>query len=935
MKRMLIKTASVAIAACTLCSMTSILKVNAEPMLKNSGLNYNETTSYDLGSCDSGYTSGIWISAAPGKDWSKNITNFSLLLIGIGEYSSGMNKSNIDYPLDDAFFTSLENTLKSARTNGTTVGIRLRYDDNGTTNPEPADFERVIEHIKQLGESNLLYEYEDVITFVETGLVGSWGEQWGGKYTSLEHKARVLNEFMKITPISLPLVVRTPNTFRQWLKDYCNIETTPQDMSYSIDDKELAAQAARVGLYNDGYMGSDSDLGTFSDRSGETAWISTTSAYGGEFSGNDEWRLKYSTWLPENAIPEMYYTNLLRINGNLLKTHTANKTYATREEAEKKLSEIADLYNNAGLGNFDYEGNIEQTNDGFKASWKLMGYDDFIFDKNLDEKLGVSCDNSAFYGTNVWQFIRSHIGYRFVLRNSELSSESAPGKGFKLNFTVENTGFSNAPKDKEAEIILKQGDITYTYDTDINAKTWDSGFSKTETLDLTLPKTMPGGNWDVYLRISNINKDSAYDTSFCTRFANEDLQFDNSLGANYMGSINISGNTDVEMPKYDDIKPAGYYINSNAVSVNENDPINLLDKGYIFNEDGHYGFTFIYKVSGINNPIQLGKWYAEFKGESTNYSSAYTTYGINTRNQELSEDGYYAMNIPFYGCAFNCQEATISDVTRLSALNINDSRNYWSKDTYTSLGGNANVQIQPIAFIEGGYSNYNVTYHLPNGDANYTGSYGFEDKLSQTIKNVKAVTALSLLDKDCPKEYKDENGNIYKLIGYTTKKDDKGCIINENFPAMGTIELYPYYELDLEKTDMNKLVYKITNCKDLQGVRYVLNDDSMTATVGDGSAWKNNSGYSGSNDVIIPAMVESDGKLYRVTEVKENAFYDFVNVINSKNNLAISDVVNLQKYIVKAKLLTYEEKLKYDMDKNGHLNITDLTILKEMINGEF
>ncbi|MDE6020564.1 MAG: DUF4832 domain-containing protein, partial [Ruminococcus sp.] len=753
MKKIMLKTVAIISSVCIIGGMIPSLPINAEPALKDSGINYKESTEYDLGQYDSGYTSGIWISAAPGKDWSKSISGFSLLLIGIGGYSSGMNQSKTDFDLDEAFFTSLENTLKSARLNGTTVGIRLRYDDNGTTNPEPADFDKVLYHIKQLGESGLLYKYEDVITFVETGLVGSWGEQWGGKYTSLEHKAQVLDEFMKITPLSIPLVIRTPNTFRQWLKDYCNIETAPENMSYSIQDKELAAQAARVGLYNDGYMGSDSDLGTYSNRAGETAWISTTSSYGGEFSGNDEWRLKYPTWLPENALPEMYYTNLLRINSNIWKTRSVNTTYKTREEAEKRLSDIGTLYNSAGLGNYNYDGNIEQTNDGFKASWKWIGYDDFIFDKNLDEKLGVSCDNSAFYGVNVWQFMRAHLGYRFVLRKCELSGSADPGEEFQMNFTVENTGFSNAPKDKETEIILKQGDITYTYTTDINAKNWNSGLSKTETLNLILPKTMSGGEWEIYLRISNINEDPAYDTFFCTRFANEQLQFDNTLGANYMGSIMISGEKDVQSPKYNDEKPSGYYMTSSALTITEDAAINLLDKEYTFNENGHYGFTLLYKISGINDPIQLGKWYAQFKGESTGYSSAYTTYGINIRNQELSEDGYYAMHIPFYGCAFNCQEASISGTTKLSALNINDSKNYWSNDTYTSLNGNTNVQITPIAFIEGGYEGYDITYHLPDGDVNYVGTYGFEDNLSQSIKNVKAVTALSLLDKNCPEEY--------------------------------------------------------------------------------------------------------------------------------------------------------------------------------------
>lgn len=41
-----------------------------------------------------------------------------------------------------------------------------------------------------------------------------------------------------------------------------------------------------MGLYNDGYMGSNSDLGTFSNREIETNWlhrVTEETYYGGEF----------------------------------------------------------------------------------------------------------------------------------------------------------------------------------------------------------------------------------------------------------------------------------------------------------------------------------------------------------------------------------------------------------------------------------------------------------------------------------------------------------------------------------------------------------------------------------------------------------------------------------------------------------------------------
>ena len=625
----------VSAAAITLSLIPASFFLSSQAALADSGLNYNESTDIISDSCDSGYTSSLWIKCEPGKNWTTSVTHYSLLLIGIGGYSSAMNKNGTDYDLDEAFFQGLEGTLSSARANGVTVGLRFRYDDNGSSNPEPDSFDKVLDHISQIGESGLLEKYSDVISFVETGFVGSWGEQWGGKYTDLPSKAIVLDRFLSIVPDPTPVLVRTPNTFRQWLSDFCGISTSAKDMSYSISDPELAAKASRVGLYNDGYMGSDSDLGTYSDRTGETAWLSSAPSYGGEFSGSDEWRLKYTTWQPEFALKEMYYTNLLRINSNIYKTKTASASFDSQADAQAKLDSIAKLYSDCGLAYYDFGGTITQENDKYTASWKWIGYDDFTFDADLDSKLGVSCDNSAFYGQDVWTFIRAHLGYRFVLRSCKLTDTAAPGDKLDLDFTVENTGFSEAPRSKETEILLSDGKTVYTFTTDINAANWLSASTDHESLSIDLPETLHGGEWKVYLRISDPNPDAKYDTHFAAKFANADLQFNDTLKANLLGSISITGEADPEEPDVSDERPAGVYLSEEPVPITETEKAELLPSPYKFTEDGHYGFTFVYRIDGTSSPISIGDWYAGFTVDGNNYGSAYTTYGINTRNQEM------------------------------------------------------------------------------------------------------------------------------------------------------------------------------------------------------------------------------------------------------------------------------------------------------------
>ena len=853
-----------------------VLKDNAEAAnVVKADIDYTESTEYNFNNFDCGYTSTSWINAAPNKIWSVNPTSFTVLLISIEAYSSGANESGIDYDLDEAFFNSLEKSLINAKKNNVTIGIRLRYDANGKTNPEPATFDKVLEHVEQLGNSGLLEKYEDVITYVETGMVGSWGEQWGGKYTSLEYKAELLEKFLDITPDSIAVSVRTPNTVRKWLSMYCGIETTQQNMLCKINDAEYAKKFSRIGLYNDGYMGSDSDLGTYSDRNGETDWLAEAAIYGGEFSGDDGWRMKYENWLPENALPEMYKTNLTYINSNLYKTKNATANFDSKTEAESKISEIQKLYADAGLSAYNTESGISQTDGKYTASWKWIGYDDFIFDEKLDSLCNTECNNSAFYGETVWKFMRSHIGYRYVLRSSEISDKLDRGESLNIKLKVENTGFSESVKDKEAEIILSDGLTNYTFKTDINPKNWQSGKTSDEIINISLPKTISDGKYEVYLRISNLNDNPSDDTLYCTRFANNNLKYNEELAANYIGSFIVNTDkTNVKNEK-ENKRPNGYYMENQSVKPNENDTVNLLDKRYIYSEDNHYGLTFAFKADGIKSgsEIQLGNWYLAFSSEGTGYSSAYTTYGLNILNLKLSENGTYLLNIPFYSAVFNYPLASVKDSTYISELNFNDSRNYWSADTFTELNGN-DFTIKPIGIVESSPEKYSVTYHLPDGDVVYTGNYNITDEKSQTIHNIKADTALSLLKKNFMNKIV-KNGVTYVFKGFSTKEDDLGCMIDEDFPAVGNIELYPVYVPDTASTDFNSVKYALTaDMIDYQGIAYILDEKNKTAKVGDGSDWRNNSGYYGLNsgNVIIPSIITVNGIDYAVTEISENAF---------------------------------------------------------------
>ncbi|MBR4319546.1 MAG: DUF4874 domain-containing protein, partial [Oscillospiraceae bacterium] len=291
----------------------------------DSGMQYQESTE-TITNPGAGYTQTLWYKCKPNETTVQNpVGNLVLMFVDIGAFSSGINgmtetdnegntvyTEGTDYDLDEQFFKAMRGTLENCRKNGSTVAFRFRYDANGKTNPEPASFEQVLHHIDQIKQDGFLEDYKDILMFVESGFVGAWGEQHSGKYTSLEYKAQLLEAMLDLVPDDIPVTVRTPNIFAKW----AGIE--PKELADWVSEPE--SKAARVGLYNDGYMGSDSDLGTYADRAIETAWLGRQTVrtyYGGEFSGNLEWAKKYDTYLPENAIPEMYQTHLSYINSNI------------------------------------------------------------------------------------------------------------------------------------------------------------------------------------------------------------------------------------------------------------------------------------------------------------------------------------------------------------------------------------------------------------------------------------------------------------------------------------------------------------------------------------------------------------------------------------------------------------------------------------------
>lgn len=395
-------------------------------------------------------------------------SNLVHLRIGIGAFSS-KNNNQEDLELSEDALNALIQTIKNVKENNASIIIRFAYDNfNGDANKEPS-LDMILTHIEQIGP--ILLEYSDVIANIELGFFGPWGEMHSSKICTNENVSIALTKLLEVTEEKMKVSVRTPGYYASFRQiDRSLLDT---------DFPEVGTPFYQVGIFNDGYLGSETDLGTFANRDIEVKWLSSQAKhtfYGGELVAN------FSSGTPLNTIEYLSKEAFL--------THT---TYLNPYWNDKVM-------------------------EGFKTT-PYLGED------------------PIYKNESAYKYIENHLGYRFVLKDSELPISNQE-EGFHIKLKIENVGFANLIKKKQVSIVLKNENDVYELRTNIDATTWDSKKITEESLDISLPETIKEDTYEVYLRISeygNITNDHNY---HCIQFANNKI-YNEELGANYIGTVKV------------------------------------------------------------------------------------------------------------------------------------------------------------------------------------------------------------------------------------------------------------------------------------------------------------------------------------------------------------------------------------------------------------
>lgn len=385
-----------------------------------------------------------------------------------------------DIPLTENALLSISNSLRKCRANGGTCIPRFAYTWDGWGGAEPDDFEMVVTHIRQLGA--VVSQFRDVVPAVECGMIGAYGEMHTSSYTAPEYQNRVIGAWLECLPTNMALLARSPSPWMRYLGT-----TTAAFFGGGMDAMDQVARA-RMGFYNDGYLGTDWDYGTWGNGGGTYSWSRAEGRaflknqavpYGGEFAGVTANYFDENVHLLDpsrfNIVAEWYDTHL-----SYLRTIRA------------------------------YDMTVVQrlTNTFFSSSrWAFDGM------PNLSE----------YDGADLRRFCEDHMGYRYVVRG--VSFEGRPGWG-RLEVEIENTGFGQLLFEDRPEVVLSGAGGTAVaplHGATPSLRGLRGGETATLSLDFDYPAALPSGEYDVLLRVRvPLSDERPSDTPRrVVRFANE------------------------------------------------------------------------------------------------------------------------------------------------------------------------------------------------------------------------------------------------------------------------------------------------------------------------------------------------------------------------------------------------------------------------------
>jgi hypothetical protein len=303
----------------------------------------------------------------------------------------------------------LQTTFDNIRAFGGHVIVRICYDPwyNGRSNVTP-EHKWVLRHVEQLAP--VLSKNTDVIVALEMGMHGAYGEMHSDTSITYDRVAEATNLMLRLTPPELKILTRTGNYSAKVLGfDNWGVDFHIDGEKFAEIAKAKGDTMYRVGMFNDGYLGTQYDYGTW-----------------GADCKTSICREEGVAWLEKYGINTPY-------GGEALTTANGYQVINTPEFLAYEGFRTHTSYLNI------------QWNNNLIDSWKKSHFkgEDFEYDGAKDSSL------------TGFKYINDHLGYRYVLRESWITDTVGADGVFKAKLRIQNVGFGNLTRKMKASLYVR------------------------------------------------------------------------------------------------------------------------------------------------------------------------------------------------------------------------------------------------------------------------------------------------------------------------------------------------------------------------------------------------------------------------------------------------------------------------------------------------
>jgi len=320
---------------------------------------------------------------------------------------------------------ALEADFARARKDGVKFLLRFAYEFGGIRGKGPTA-ERILAHIEQL--TPIVQRNIDVIYALQIGWVGAWGEFHSSTH-QIEKRpadyARIVAATLEMLPECRRTMMRYPDRRGKALAELGDDREVTPDTAWS------QAPHARIGHFNDAFLSTYADAGTF----GNPPFFTLRGDPTVERIGRE------GAFLP--------------IDGELYWTGGANPDRAAGLKVIARLS----LHHYTTFSLVHSNSELDQRQD----KWTIDTWKEQPVTPAALEALDVAYDPGYFAGVDsrtAYEFIRDHLGYRIAVDLVEYQRTASPGEPYCIKAVLHNYGFSTPINERHPEFVLVGADGT-------------------------------------------------------------------------------------------------------------------------------------------------------------------------------------------------------------------------------------------------------------------------------------------------------------------------------------------------------------------------------------------------------------------------------------------------------------------------------------------